>query len=324
MKRVLRRLQARCERPVLRCAAFFFERRGRREALRLATRLGDLGWLLSPKSRRRCHANLEVMFGGGLSKRRRDLLTRGCFRHMGRVLVDFFWFSHDSRNRGLEWITLESDLLAWFKRTRSGIVVTGHIGNWEAAGQMTALYGFPLTSVAQQIGTPETTEELNRRRSALGQRVVMKDGAVRALMHTLWQGGHVALVMDQYVDPTDGGVWVDFFGLPATISNAAAKLSRRLDVPVAVCFAQALPDGSYKGRLVAEVLPDKGERSEEMTQRIATALESMIRRYPSQWLMCYKRWKCWPPGADPERFPYYARPWKAAGSQQSAELAVDR
>jgi hypothetical protein len=45
----------------------------------------------------------------------------------------------------------------------------------------------------------------------------------------------------------------------------------------------------------------------ELTQRIAHALETLIRQHPTYWLWTYKRWKIRPDGEDPGRYPFYTR-----------------
>jgi lauroyl/myristoyl acyltransferase len=174
---------------------------------------------------------------------------------------------------------------------------------------MTVARGYPLTSVAKRVGTSDTTASLNRYRRSLGQKIVMTEGAVRGLVRALQAGEYVALLLDQHVEPQQGGVWVNLFGLQAAVSSAAARLARKFAVPVAVCFAQALPDGRYRCRLLGACQADSDD-PEPMTQRIMDLMAGAIRRYPSQWLVSYKRWKRWPVGADPRAYPFYARPWK--------------
>ena len=43
-----------------------------------------------------------------------------------------------------------------------------------------------------------------------------------------------------------------------------------------------------------------------ITARIVAGLERMILANPGQWLWVYRRWKRWPLGDDPARFPFYA------------------
>lgn len=308
-KKFIRRLRARCELPAILLARFLITRLSRPALLRLARALGDFGWRCAGRRSRVAAANLEIIFGPRLTPRRRQALTRAYFRHTARVLLDILWFSHDGRQRIATWVTLDRNLDNWLAAQKGAIIVTGHLGNWETAGQLVASHGYQLTSVAKPIGTPSTTRRLNSFRRALGQKIVMTDGAVRGMLRALQQGEFVALLLDQHVPPAQGGLWIDLFGLKATISGAAARLALKLKLPIAVCFAQALPDGRYRGRLIGLCAPATCHDDPLLlSQQIADHLASAIYRFPSQWLIGYRRWKRYPPGSDPSRYPFYAKP----------------
>ena len=281
----------------------------RRRILQISRLVGDLAFFLSRRHRMYATANIEVIFGTGLSKKRQRAIIRKHFRNTARVLLDLFWFSHDGRARLDRWSGIAPGLRSWLNAHPGAIIVTGHIGNWEVAGQTVVAHGYPLTSVAKHIGTAGTTQRLNRIRRRLGQKVVMADGAVRGLIRALQAGDFVALLLDQHVDPTQGGVWIDFFGLPAAVSSMPARLSQRFKVPVGICIAQSLPDGRYCCHLLGVCETVDSDDPTSMTQAIMNVLATCIRRQPSQWLLAYKRWKRWPPGADSSQYPAYARPW---------------
>lgn len=309
-KKNLRRFRARGERSAIVVALAFFSGFSRRRILHAARCLGDLGFLLARSHRRQANANLDIIYGVDFSKKRRRAIIRSHFRNAARVLLDILWFSHESRARLASWSSLDPAMRTWLDANPGAIIVTGHLGNWEVAGQTIASLGYPVTSVAKRIGTAGTTQRINHVRRRLGQKIVMADGAVRGLMRAMQAGDFVALLIDQHVDPGQGGLWIDLFGLPAAVSSVPARLAQRFNVPVAVCFSQTLPDGRCCFRLLGVCEAGEVVDPVRMTQHIMDLMAGAIRRYPSQWLLCYKRWKRWPPGADATRYPAYARPWK--------------
>jgi KDO2-lipid IV(A) lauroyltransferase len=282
----------------------------RRSLRRLAAVLGGVGLCLDRRGRRIARVNLRIVFGGRLTPRRERILLAGCYRNAALVLLEMFWFQRGGAERVRRWVSVAPDLRAAMAVQPAGIVVTGHLGNWEAAAQAFVAHGIPLTSVAKPIGSARTTERLAAARSVLGQEIVPVLGALRALLRALQRNRAVAILQDQYTDPSDGGVWVDFLGLPAAVSNAAAVLAGRTGAPVHVCACRALvPDGYRVVRLATVPLAD-GLAPETFTARLTAVLTSEIRRRPSHWLMMYKRWKRVPPGDSPERFPFYAKIWR--------------
>ncbi len=309
-KQVTRRLRARLERHAICLGRVLFAKVPRGGILLAARVIGDLGFLLARRHKRIAYANIEIICGRRFSRKRQRALVRAHFRHAARVLLDLFWFSHEGRERLARWSRMDPVFLEWLRDHPGGIIVTGHLGNWEVAGQTVAALGFPLTSVAKQIGTPGTTQCLNRYRSNLGQKIVMADGAVRELVRSLQAKEFVALLLDQHVAPEDGGVWVNLFGLPVAVSSSAARLALKYEMPIAVSFSLALPDGRYDCRLIGVCEASSSGDPVQVTQQIMDLMAGAIRRHPSQWLLSYKRWKRWPPGADATRYPFYAKPWK--------------
>lgn len=309
---MLRRLRGSLEWLPLAGALRLVPHLSRARLLWLARLLGDLACCCDRRGRRIAAANLAVIYGARATPWRRRRLVRASFRHAARVLLDMAWFSRDGRSRCAAWIELDPALRAWMHARGGGIVVTGHLGNWEAAGQAAAAAGFRLTSVAKRIGSARTTRRINRLRRQLGQQIVMSDGAIRGLLRALRAREWVALLLDQATDPYQGGVWVDFLGLPASVSAAAARLALKLEAPVGVIFAQALPHGRYRCRLLGACEGHGDGDAAALTQRIAALLAAAIRRHPGQWLTMYKRWKRWPPGHDGAGYPFYASPWSHA------------
>jgi KDO2-lipid IV(A) lauroyltransferase len=177
------------------------------------------------------------------------------------------------------------------------------------AGHAVIAGGYTLMSVGKQLGSDATTEKLNAFRSRLGQQIILSEGALMPLLRTLKKGGNIALLADQYLNEAKGGIWTTFLGHPSLTAPSPAFFAQRIkkDVLIGVGYMQARPDGHY--RCVDPILlyPEEGESLEALTQRVSDASSKMIKRFPTQWLFAYKRWRAIPEGADPKEFPFYAR-----------------
>jgi len=138
--------------------------------------------------------------------------------------------------------------------------------------------------------------------------IVPRAGAIKALVRALRGGGVVALLLDQDTRVDEGGVFVDFFGVPAPVSSAAAALGPKLNVPIVPTFCRHDGRGHYRCYTRAAMRPEDlaGLSVEAITQRIAGAIEGEIRSDPTQWLWMYKRWKRRQPGFEASRYPFYA------------------
>lgn len=280
----------------------------RRQVVGLARIMGRIASVLDRQGRRLAMANIDYVFPE-LSPRRKRLLLLGCYRNIARVIFDMFWFGRDSLERVKTWVDLAPAWRAVLDRPGPKIIVTAHHGNWEMAGHAVVAGGYPLMSVGKPLGSEATTEKLNAFRSRLGQKIVSSDGAFIPLLRTLKNGGNVALLADQYLNLAKGGIWSTFLGHPALTAPSPAFFAERIkgEVFIGVAFMQARPDGRYRCTTPIMIYPVEGESMASLTQRVSDASSKIIKRFPTQWLFAYKRWRAIPEGADPKDFPFYAR-----------------
>jgi len=197
-------------------------------------------------------------------------------------------------------------LRAPLARGQGVVLLTGHLGNWEVGGAALAVREISLDVVARRQNNPLFNARLNRTREALGMRVVDRSGSTKTLLRALRSGRVVALVADQNV--LTGGVFVDFFGVPAATARGPALLAQRAGA--AVVFATALRLPGLRSRYHVALHPldppdpelDPEAATLDLLQRYLLALEEAIRAAPDQYLWAHKRWKTRPgPGSGAER-----------------------
>jgi len=286
----------------------------RRMVVVAARFLGRLASLFARHLRHVAMANLDLAFGDELSLRRKRRILRESFQTFALTLADMFWFRRNTRRRLGKYVTLDDSLL---KQLSKGplICVTAHIGNWEVMGMAVAAAGYPLVSVAATIANPAVDRLLTAFRTQTGQVIVPRKGAVRHLLRALRDGHRIALVLDQNTKPSEGGVFVDFFGKPVPVSNAAALLALQTGTPIicGYCFAD-LHSGSYHAAVAHVFNPADLNTSDRyataliLTQKLTASIERQVRLHPGNWMWTYKRWKHLPPDATRSEYPFYAKP----------------
>ncbi len=301
---------------LLRFGITFIPRLPRPLIVMLAHGCGSLLYCFDRRARRTALANLALVFGAtpaGYTPRQRRRLCRRSFRISALAVLDLLWFSRHTRARIKRWVTLDPSTDSYFE-TAPAIVVTGHIGNWEVLGLGTAVMGAPMVAVANELGNSEITRLLTSLREKTGQRIVPRDGAVRHIVKALRGTGRIALLLDQNTPPHEGGMFVPFMGVPATVSKVAGGLWQRTKAQVVVGYCTA--DGG--GRYTAYALPpfpaaeDEEATPESVTAGVVERLEAVIRQHPEQWVWGYKRWKYIPEGTSADAFPFYARPYNGS------------
>jgi len=279
----------------------------RRLVVWLAAVLGGVGYRLSRRDRMLALWNLKTAFGPAMDLRRRNEVALESFRGFSLLVLDLFWFSRDTVRRVRKYVIKDTS----FGRVSAAnpcIIVTAHFGNWEMLGLFTALECGGLLSVVSPLANPLADRVLNRVRARTGQTLAARRGAVRAMLSRLREGGSVALLPDQNTVPRDGGVFVDFFGLPAPVSRMPAALQARTGAVILPTFCSVEPRGFYRIWTAEPLAASGGDHGETVcTQRMMQAIEGAIRENPGSWLWMYRRWKLVPPGADKSRFPPYSR-----------------
>lgn len=183
---------------------------------------------------------------------------------------------------------------------RPVLLLSGHFGNWEMAVSVFGLFGFRMGVVARELDNPYLQDWFVRFRQQTGHRLIAKQGCFDGMLALLEQGGRFALLGDQ--DAGRGGVFVDFFGKPASTLKTIALLAQQYNALLCVGCSRRLPErGEHWERFelaVEEIIDPLQVTSDnpilEITQRYTTALERAVRRAPEQYFWLHKRWKTAP------------------------------
>lgn len=232
-----------------------------------------------------------------------EATARGSYEHLGREGMMMLRLSRLGRGDILSVTEVTEGLQELRAAVRAGtgaVVVTGHLGNWEIGGASLAARGIPMDVVARRQANPLFDRLINDARAGLGMTVIGLGGATKGSLRALRRGHVVALVADQ--DARQRGLFVPFFGRPASTFRGPAVLALRSGAPVFMGIATRRPDGGYRVRVRRIPVPDSAdpERTEwELTAALASALESAVREEPAQYLWHHRRWKTKPPEGRP-------------------------
>jgi KDO2-lipid IV(A) lauroyltransferase len=188
--------------------------------------------------------------------------------------------------------------IGWFKSQRPLLAVSGHFGNWEMLSYMLGLSGFRGAVIARRLDNPYLDRFLKRFRIATGQTVLDKNEDYDRIRQTLAAGSHLGVLGDQDAGPR--GVFVDFFGGPASTNKSIALLALEYSAPILVCgAARAKEPLHYQVYLADVILPEDyaahADAVRRITQRYTKALEKLIRLHPDQYFWLHRRFKHQPP-----------------------------
>jgi KDO2-lipid IV(A) lauroyltransferase len=173
-------------------------------------------------------------------------------------------------------------------------MLTGHFGNWEMAGYLFGVFGFPPNSVYRPLDNPYLDRYIRSFRERTGQTLIPKKGGYDQMLEVLQSGRVLSFIADQ--DAGEKGMFVDFFGRPASTHKAIALLAIEHRAPILVGYARRIGPG-FRYEVGCEEILEPAELTGTaddvrlLTQRFTSAIERIVRRDPEQYLWLHRRWK---------------------------------
>ncbi|MEX2582180.1 MAG: lysophospholipid acyltransferase family protein [Gemmatimonadota bacterium] len=229
-----------------------------------------------------------------------DATARESYRNFGREVVTMLRLSTLDRGRldamldiaDEEWRAVEEAR----REGRGLIFATGHYGSWEMAAAAVAAHGIPIEAIVKRQSNPLVNGRIEAARRVLGVETVDMGQAARRVPRALLAGKAVGIVADQ--DARGSGVWVPFFGTPASTHRGPALFALRLGSPLFSAISRRQRDGRYRlsaRRIDTERRGSLDEDVHRVTAAVASHLEEEIRLDPAQYFWFHKRWKTPPP-----------------------------
>lgn len=270
-------------------------------ALKTGQAVGAIAHLVLPHLRRNAELNLRLAFPE-LDGQERERIKRGVFRNLGRLLGEISQFPRFNRDNISSIVTYEGleNYLSAKAQRRGVILLTGHIGAWELSVYAHSIYGHPMSFLARRVDNPLVERLAESYRARYGNRSIDKKNSVRGVLKTLKSGGVVGILADLNASREEG-VFCDFFGVQACTTAGVATLALRTGAVVLPGYL-VWDDKAQIHRLhferPVETINTGNQREDVIanTECYTKVLESIIRRYPDQWLWIHRRWRTRPQG----------------------------
>ena len=177
---------------------------------------------------------------------------------------------------------------------RPKVIVSGHFGNFEVAGYMLGMFGFPTFTVARPLDNVYLDRFITRFRSTTGQYMLPKGDSAAQIALLLERGASLTVLADQ--NAGQKGCWVDFFGRLASTHKAIGVFALSSGAPMLVTTVQRANRPlqfvtEIAGISYPEELDPSRQTVPELTQWFTHSLETKIREAPEQYWWLHRRWK---------------------------------
>lgn len=220
----------------------------------------------------------------------RDATVRAMWDNLGRTIGEYPHLAEIAEKRvdlvGTEIVTLLHEDGA------AGILVSGHLANWELLTIVAAREGVELTGVYRRPNNPYVDRiVLGLRVPSSGKLVPKGAEGAREILKSMMAKQHLGLLVDQKMND---GIAVPFFGHPAMTAPAAAQLALRFKCPLVPVHPVRLKGAHFRLEVLPPLsLPDSGDKAVDtlaVMTKVNEVLEGWIRAHPAQWLWIHNRW----------------------------------
>ena len=177
---------------------------------------------------------------------------------------------------------------------KGAIVVTAHISNWDILAAASAVYGYPISAVTDELPLGPLSHVVVASRARIGMKMIpVGAGSLRHILKALARNELVALASDLYRG--DRGVRVNFFNRPAIFPAGPAAIALKTGVPIIPAWGRRQTNNLYVAEIEAPIEVSRtGDNAHDIqvtTERIVRFFERIIRREPDQWLVFLPVWR---------------------------------
>ena len=260
-------------------------------ALLVGRALGSFFYYFIPLRKSIAMKNLDIAFPDWDFNKKKSLL-HSCYCHYGMVLADFFRLPKVTQKQDKTIVHIPSESLGLFKQNHGGIILSGHIGNWEYIGPSLGINNIKCAGIAQIQRNSTSNQFFNELRGSDNVKVIPADGGSEIMIQTILDGHYLGLISDQ--NAGEKGTQAQFFNKSVSVPKGAAAFHMKTNSPILVGFCILCGDYSYHlsfQELDVQGLPEKSnEIIVEINQRYSKLLEEAVREYPQQYFWFHRKW----------------------------------
>ncbi len=233
-------------------------------------------------------------------------IVKKVYQNFGLLLIETLLLRKMLRRRDIDRLVKLENMHFFseaLKGGRGGVLVVAHLGNWELGGVAVSRQGYPLSSIARPMDNFLLNRHLDNLRTKQKQVIIAKYNASARMAEELKSNRLLALLVDQHAGSR--GLWINFFGRPASTVKSPAILALRYKSPI-IPLKVFRDNGIHRLVATEPIYPDQHD-VESLTVAYSKRMELFIKEHPEQWFWLHKRWKK-PPESVSAKFNASAEP----------------
>ncbi|MFZ5801103.1 MAG: ELM1/GtrOC1 family putative glycosyltransferase [Candidatus Omnitrophota bacterium] len=280
---------------LLRAITVFFVHIPAQLALYIGRVIGVVGYHLDRHHRNIAYHNLKMAFGQEKPPAELKRITRRLYQNFSQNIVELLRLPAVDAAYLKRYISIEGEeyLKGAIGQKKGFIFLAVHFGSWEVSNVLGAMFGYTYKVIAkEQKRFKRLSALLTSYRQITGANVVNKGWGTRDIIEGLQNNEVVGMVADQ---GGKSGVFINFFGRPASMSAGAIRIALKLGVTVLPVFLIRIKGPHHLLKVMPPLdLNAAADFEEKVRINLAKAIgyaEEVVRQYPDQYAWFYKVWK---------------------------------
>lgn len=217
------------------------------------------------------------------------------YRYLCDMFLETFKTLTISREEMVKRCSFTPDTLALFDKLaedgKSAVLVMGHKGNWEWAGNtFSILCKQPLYVIYHPLANPHFNGLMYRMRTRFGTRLIAMQDTFREMVKNRQEVNATAFIADQSPQPATAQ-WVPFLHQDTPVSKGTEKIAQKMNSPVVYVSVNRVKRGYYTVTATMLVEQPAAAAEGDITVLHTRKLETDILAEPATWLWSHRRWK---------------------------------
>lgn len=258
-------------------------------------------YMFMGRTRRIIERNLELVYGPEKHQKQYYKFGRQVFVSLAKTFTDYAIFGKKKTPEQFAKyfkIKGEDNLRNAYKQGKGVICLVPHTHGWEFSAIMPPVLGYRTTGVSSRIKNMALDKLMVGLRESRGMHNVVRHHCYDTLVDRL-KSGECLIMMIDHDSKSIKGEFLQFFGHRAYTPIGCARLV--MDTGALVVPMYTIRDNetdTYTFEIMPEVpfvqKADKDETARYNTQVYNDIIESVVRKYPEQWVWMQERWKTTP------------------------------
>ena len=228
-------------------------------------------------------------FNSNLTNEQRENIISSMWENYGITFIEYIFLSLFKEKNDLVEVT-RSDILNKISSNKPVVFVSGHFSNFELMSMEITKRKVKLATIYRPLNNffLNPLMEYIRKKYVCKNQIKKGIGGVKESIQYIKAGYSIALMIDQRVSE---GERLKFFNQPALTTTLPAQLALKFELPIIPVFIERRENGTYKIDFYDEIISKNFKNKIDLTQKLNSILEEMIKKNPNEWIWTHNRWK---------------------------------